>query len=223
MPFLKAQRTRDVPDTRHNLLAFVNPQPLPQDTDPCRTLSSLQDTQENFKNILQFYPNHNANRVLYGDKAVGHVLTEDITPFSVIYFATHAGANEKQPLESWIALAAGHEHDGRFKTPDVLHSRLDAELVILAACETGGGEITGDGVDGLSRAFIFAGARALLSSLWKVPEQKTLEIMYAFHKAWREAGASKGEALRRAQVEVKNFLQGQPELWSAFILIGEWR
>ena len=101
------------------------------------------------------------------------------------------------------------------------------ELVVLSACETGLGEVkSGEGVLGLRRAFAFAGARALVMSLWKVPDQETMELMKAFYaKVKADPGLDKGDAMRAAQLELIEHLRqrdgmADPRLWAAWVVSG---
>lgn len=97
---------------------------------------------------------------------------------------------------------------------------LDTELVVLSACETGVGEIrTGEGVFGLRRAFVLAGAQTLVMSLWKVPDRQTQELMEEFY-GHLQAGIPRGEALRKAQRSMKN-RHPDPYYWGAFICQGD--
>jgi CHAT domain-containing protein len=97
---------------------------------------------------------------------------------------------------------------------------LDTELVVLSACETGLGEVkVGEGVFGLRRAFVLAGAQTLVMSLWKVPDEATRELMRDFY-AHLLAGRPRAEALRAAQLALKA-RDPDPMVWGAFILQGE--
>jgi CHAT domain-containing protein len=92
--------------------------------------------------------------------------------------------------------------------------------VVLSACSTGGGEITGDGVLGLSRAFIAAGVPSLIVSLWNVKDQPTAELMTAFYQNLK-ANPDKAQALRQAMLTLAEKYPEQPQFWAAFTLIGE--
>lgn len=97
---------------------------------------------------------------------------------------------------------------------------LDTEMVVLSACETGLGEVeVGEGVYGLRRAFVLAGARTLVMSLWKVPDRETQELMEDFYRRILE-GEARGEALRQAQLAMKE-KNSEPLYWGAFICQGE--
>jgi CHAT domain-containing protein len=95
----------------------------------------------------------------------------------------------------------------------------DTELVVLSACETGLGQIhTGEGVFGLRRSFVLAGARTLVMSLWKVPDEQTKELMVDFYKRLL-SGKGRAEALRDAQLAMKEKYP-HPYYWGAFICQG---
>ena len=128
-----------------------------------------------------------------------------------------AGAN------TWLANGAlpPKAQDALFTAEDVSGLDLGAtDLVVLSACETGLGEVqAGEGVFGLRRAFVLAGARTLVISLWQVPDQQTQELMVAFYRGVL-AGASRVDALRQAQLALKERFP-EPLFWGAFICLGE--
>jgi CHAT domain-containing protein/tetratricopeptide (TPR) repeat protein len=111
--------------------------------------------------------------------------------------------------------------DGLLTAEDVTGlDLLDTELVVLSACDSGLGEVhTGEGVFGLQRAFILAGAKTLIMSLWKVPDQQTQELMVDFYRRLL-AGEGKAEALRQAQLGIKEKYP-DPYFWGAFVCLGD--
>ncbi|CAN5627351.1 hypothetical protein BH23GEM9_BH23GEM9_05140 [soil metagenome] len=99
---------------------------------------------------------------------------------------------------------------------------LETQLVVLSACETGLGDVhVGEGVYGLRRAFIVAGARTLIMSLWKVPDEETRELMETFYRELLEEGRSRGAALHEAQHALRRRYPDDPFVWGAFICQGE--
>jgi len=151
---------------------------------------------------------------------------------AVLHFACHGLLDERFPLDSALALAApassSDGENGLLQAWEIFESvRLDADLVTLSACETGlGKEKGGEGLIGLTRAFQYAGARTVVSSLWSVSDAGTAELMRRFY-GFLKAGKPKDEALRLAQVDLLRGRAGQefsdPFHWAAFQLYGDWR
>ena len=98
--------------------------------------------------------------------------------------------------------------------------KLQAELVVLSACDTGRGKITGDGVIGLSRSLITAGVPSVLVSLWQVPDASTSFLMQEFYNNLQQGKLNKAQALRQAMLETRRQYP-EPLSWAAFTLIGE--
>nr|WP_040447507.1 CHAT domain-containing protein [Ktedonobacter racemifer] len=132
--------------------------------------------------------------------------------------ATHARFEPEDPLESGIVLA-----DGVLTAREVLRHRLQADLLVLSACESGRvGFLGGEELAGLSQAFLQAGVRSLLVSLWKVNDPATAALMQAFYAA-RQAGADKAQALREAMTQIQRDPRwSHPYYWGAFTLVGDW-
>jgi len=161
----------------------------------------------------------------------------------IVHFATHATLDERFPLNSAVVLSIPEKFEegkdnGLLQAWEIFERvRIDADLVVLSACESGlGKEMGGDGLIGLTRAFQYAGARSVMASLWKISDRTTAELMVRFYKHWKE-GLPKDEALRAAQMEliqgpikVKNE-QGKeveidasaPYYWAAFQIHGDWQ
>ncbi len=121
---------------------------------------------------------------------------------------------------------AGKPQDGFLRLQDIYNLKLSAELVVLSACQTGlGKEIKGEGLVGLARGFMYAGAPRILASLWKVDDQATSEFMERFYQGMLGPEAlSAAGALRQAQLSVwKQKQWREPYYWAAFVLQGEWK
>ena len=138
--------------------------------------------------------------------------------FSRIHLATHGKFSAESPLDSGLLLVRDAENDGLLRVAELYSMELDAELVTLSACETGLGKIdNGDDVVGLTRGFLYAGARSIVASLWSVEDRATAELMKAFYEGLQ--GAGKREALRQAQLKTRAAFP-HPFFWAAFQLVG---
>ena len=144
----------------------------------------------------------------------------------VIHLATHGLLDYGDPQETGvldfpgaIALAPGDENDGLLTAAEILQIDLTAKLVVLSACDTGRGRITGDGVVGLSRAFMQAGVPSLIVSLWKVPDEATAFLMTEFYENW-QTESDRAQALRQAMLTTMEQYP-DPLNWAAFTLIGQ--
>jgi len=142
---------------------------------------------------------------------------------ALLHFATHGLIRDDSPLDSMLVLGAGGrgaDEDGRFTAREILDLDLDAELVVLSGCDTGRGRITGDGVLGLGRAFLAAGASTVLVSLSRVEDQATRELMVRFYQELMRNGGNRAAALRHAQLAA---IRKPLANWVSFVLIGETR
>jgi len=138
---------------------------------------------------------------------------------SIIHLATHGLLDDVRGLGSAIALAPSGRDDGLLTAEEIFDMKLQANLVVLSACNTGFGRITGDGVIGLSRALISAGVPSVIVSLWAVPDAPTSELMQSFYENLQN-NPDKAQALRQAMLTTMK-THPQPRNWAAFTLIGE--
>jgi len=179
------------------------------------------------------YSGVEADRIaaLYGDRATKYVReqateaqvkAEPLDRYRYIHFAVHGIVNPDRPEFSTLALGRSGAEDGFLQLPEVFNLDLDADLVVLSACESGVGKtLRGEGLLGLVRGFLFAGARSVLSSVWRIEDSPaTADFMEDFYR--KLAGQSKTGALRATQ---RAFIDGEkyshPFYWAAFTLIGE--
>jgi CHAT domain-containing protein/Tfp pilus assembly protein PilF len=165
---------------------------------------------------------------LYTDKeATEKHFKEKAGEFPNIYLSTHAIADERQPMYSMIAFAqdSGSAEDGFLHTFEIFNLHLKADLVTLSACETGLGKLSrGEGLIGLTRAFMYAGTPSVVVSLWSVDES-TAVLMKSFYQNLKK-GMSKAEALRQAKLKLIRTNEGgmsfaHPFFWAPFVLVGE--
>lgn len=155
----------------------------------------------------------------------GHVKSKDLTRYQYLHFAVHGILAYDVPYlkEPALVLAADPEsnEDGFLTLSKIYGLKLNAELVTLSACKTGLGQrIPGEGVIGLSRAFIDAGSRAVLVSLWEVDDHSTAFFMEEFYRLLAQ-GVSKVEALAKAKDYLRQKGYENPYFWAAFVLIGD--
>jgi CHAT domain-containing protein len=119
-----------------------------------------------------------------------------------------------------IALAPSGKDNGLLTSDEISKIKLTADLVVLSACNTGQGQILADGALGLYQAFLAAGARSVVASLWSVPDSPTAELMTIFYHNWRERKLNKVQALRQAMLMTMR-KHRNPRDWAAFTLMGE--
>jgi CHAT domain-containing protein len=137
----------------------------------------------------------------------------------MLHFAVHAELNEEDPMSSALLLAGDGKDDGRLKVGEIFSLNLKAGMVVLSACETGLGKLnSGDEMVGLTRAFIYAGTPSVVTTLWKVNDRSSYELMREFYQ--RLKTVKKSEALRQAQLKtMKEF--PEPFYWAAYQPTGE--
>lgn len=156
---------------------------------------------------------------LIGKKATEATVVKRLAQARFVHLATHGIFDDIQGLNSGIALTPSGKDDGLLTASEILDLKLNAELVVLSACDTGRGRLTGDGVIGLSRSFISAGVSSVLVSLWSVRDTSTVPLMTEFYQNLQK-GSDKAQALRQAMLTtMKN--NPNPVDWAAFTLIGE--
>ncbi|HEY3302889.1 MAG TPA: CHAT domain-containing protein, partial [Candidatus Binatia bacterium] len=139
--------------------------------------------------------------------------------YDMLHFAVHAEFNEEDPMSSALLLAVEGKEDGRLKVEEIFSLDLKTSMVVLSACETGLGKLSsGDELVGLTRAFIYAGTPSIVTTLWKVNDRASYELMREFYSQLKSA--NKSEALRQAQLKtMKEF--PEPFYWAAYQLTGE--
>ncbi|MDZ7959783.1 MAG: tetratricopeptide repeat protein [Aulosira sp. DedQUE10] len=158
-------------------------------------------------------------KAILGKDATKANILQRLSQVDVIHLATHGWADDYRGLGSWIALAPLGKDDGLLKAEEILDLKINAQLVVLSACETGKGKLSGDGVIGLSRSLISAGVPSVLVSLWQVPDEPTQYLMVEFYKSL-QTQPDKALALRQAMLKTKDKFPS-PGDWAAFTLIGE--
>jgi CHAT domain-containing protein len=205
----------------NNMLIVGNPimpKIPPKIGEPPQQLTPLPGAEREAKAIAQLFK----TQALIGNQATETTVTQRLPQARLIHLATHGIFDDFQGLNSGIALTPSSENeggDGLLTAGEILDLKLSAELVVLSACDTGRGEITGDGVIGLSRSWISAGVPSVLVSLWSVPDAPTAELMTEFYQNLQN-NPDKATALRQAMLTTMK-QHPNPVDWAAFTLIGE--
>ncbi len=156
-------------------------------------------------------------------------LSPELARFRNLHFATHGVLDSRRPELSKLVLSLYDEHgraqDGFLPLNDIYNLHLNADLVVLSACRTAlGQEIRGEGLIGLTRGFMYAGAARVLASLWSVEDRATAELMGELYRGMLREGLSPAAALRRAQLAMRESPGHRaPFYWAGFALQGEWR
>ena len=172
-----------------------------------------------------------AQKLMRGDavldkKATKYAFESLVGDYRIVHLATHGKANDK--IGDYCFLAFTEQKDSvqneLLYVRDIYNLRLNADLVVLSACETGIGELRrGEGVISLARAFAYAGAKSLVTTLWSVNDKSTLNIMEGFYRQLRK-GAPKNQALWQAKLDYlakSKSEMAHPFFWAAFVPIGD--
>jgi len=153
----------------------------------------------------------------------------ELAQYRILHFATHGVLDSQRPELSAIVLSLvderGQPQNGFIRLNEIYNLNLPADLVMLSACQTGlGKEIRGEGLVGLTRGFMYAGAARVGTSLWKVDDSATATLMGRFYQAMLKEGKSPAAALRTAQLDMlKQGRWQSPYYWAAFTMQGEWK
>jgi len=184
------------------------------------------ETQEQADEALalqQLYGAKNS-RAFIGKAATPVQFRQNSASFDVVHIAAHGVFNDREPMASHMLLAStdGKPEAGWLRAREIQEMKLRAELVVFSGCETGRGSFEdGEGLLGMSWAVLAAGAHGSLASAWRVEASSTTQMMLAFHREMLH-GATKAEALRRAELDVLHHEKYRhPFYWAAFVLVGD--
>ena len=190
---------------------------IPDSTGKLQQLASLPGAETEAKAIAQLLN----TQAITGKDATKSAILQKLSSARIIHLATHGLLDDFKGfgVPGAIALAPSSNDNGLLTSSEILDMKLNAELVILSACDTGRGTITGDGVIGLSRSLITAGVPSLIVSLWSVPDAPTASLMTEFYQNLKQS-PDKAQALRSAMLTTMK-QHPDPKDWAAFTLIGE--
>jgi CHAT domain-containing protein len=188
----------------------------------------LPETRSEAAAIAKMFAGEKVDLLVGGDALESRLKTTDLEGYGFLHFATHGILGGEVPGIGEPALVLGDEpgEDGFLTSTEVGALKINAELTVLSACNTGSGEfVTGEGVMGMSRAFLAAGSLSVVVSLWPVASQQTERLMVEFYRLQR-AGKPAAEALREAklkmiaQAQKTGSAESHPFFWAPFILLG---
>lgn len=157
------------------------------------------------------------------------LIERDLRKYRIVHFATHGSLNTAQPELSGLVFSlvdeSGKPVDGFLRLHEIYNLDLDADLVVLSACSTAlGKEVYGEGLIGLTRGFMYAGASRVVSSTWNVDDRASAQLMSRFYTAMLSNRIAPAAALREAQLRLLHQARwASPHYWAAFALQGEWR
>lgn len=178
-------------------------------------LSGLPGTTREVSHISTLFSNPT---VTYEKSSTEAYFKSTVMPFKYIHLATHGILDQRQPLYSYLLLAPTAEEDGQLTVSEVFGLNMNAYMVVLSACETALGSMNrGDEIVGLSRAFIYAGSRNVIVSLWNVADESTAYLMSRFYSNLENL--SPVQSLRLAQIATREKYD-TPVYWAPFQLIG---
>jgi CHAT domain-containing protein len=191
---------------------------------PGSHLASLPRTRDEVEYIASLFP-ADRRKVIVGmastEEAVKH---EPLARYRRLHFATHSLIDEKLPSRSAVVLTLDNDprEDGFLEAGEISHLDLDCDLVVLSGCQTGKGQLlSGEGIVGLGRAFLCAGARSVVVSLWNVSDISTSHLMKNFYQHLVH-GEGNAAALRAAKLQMLNSGREtrHPYYWAPFVVIG---
>lgn len=192
-------------------------------------ISRLPFTRQEAEKILALVPEAERKQALDFDASRATATAKDLSQYRYVHFATHGYLDSERPEFSALVLSLvdkeGVQQSGFLYAYEVFNLQLNSDVVVLSACETGlGKEIKGEGLVGLTRGFMYAGAPRVVVSLWSVNDRATADLMTRFYRKMLKDNLRPAAALRAAQIEMlKESQWREPYYWAAFALQGEWR
>ncbi|HEX8088707.1 MAG TPA: CHAT domain-containing protein, partial [Blastocatellia bacterium] len=189
----------------------------------------LPGTRKEAEGILAFDRAEQTMRAFDFKANITTATSAELAQYRYLHFATHGFLNTAHPELSGILLSLvnekGEPQNGFLLANEMYNLDLPAEMVVLSACKTGlGKEVKGEGIVGLTRGLMYAGAARVIVSLWSVDDDATAELMTSLYKGVLKDGMQPAAALRAAQVGMWKQKRWQaPYFWAAFVIQGEWR
>ena len=192
-------------------------------------LARLPFSRQEADSIVALAPPGSSLEALDFKASKATATSPELSEYRIVHFATHGLLDSERPELSGLVFSlvdpSGRPQNGFLELEDIYNLKLHADLVVLSACETGlGKEIKGEGLVGLTRGFMYAGAPRVVASLWKVDDVATAELMAQFYKYILQQKLSPAAALRAAQLDISHQRRwANPYYWAGFTIQGEWR
>lgn len=194
-------------------------------TELQRLIASRAEARE----IAAMFPANQVKTNLDFDASIEAATDENLRDYNIIHFATHGLLDTQRPESSSLVFSLfdknGKRREGFMRLKDVYDLELSSDLVVLSACQTAlGKDVRGEGLIGLTRGFMFAGAPRVVASLWKVDDAATAEFMKRFYRSMIKENLSPAASLKKAQNELKAIPRFRyPFYWAGFTLQGDWQ
>jgi CHAT domain-containing protein len=185
-------------------------------------ITNLVWNQKEANQITQFV----AGKPFTGEFATERSFKENAGDYNILHLAMHALVDDENPMYSRLVFTQSEDsvEDNYLNTYELYNMKLNANLAVLSACNTGSGKLVrGEGIMSLARGFAYAGCPSIVMSHWQVDDEATAQLMTSFYEGLSE-GMTKSEALRQAQLtylESADPRQAHPFYWSSFVMIGE--
>lgn len=198
-------------------------------TDATQGIPRLKYTRREAEGITALAPAADHLKALDFNASRATATSAELGHYRFVHFATHGLFDREHPEMSGLLFSLvdeqGQPQNGLLQLHEVYNLKLQAELVVLSACQTALGKVLqGEGLVGLTRGFMYAGAPRVVASLWEVNDPATAELMERFYQGMLRDGLRPAAALRKAQVEMwRGPRRAVPHYWAAFILQGEWK
>lgn len=189
----------------------------------------LLSSRDEARAIVEAAPSGTALQALGFTANRAIVLGPRLSQYRIVHFATHAVIDSRHPELTYLVLSSvderGQKQDGLLLLGDIYNLHLPVEMVVLSACNTGlGKDIRGEGVVGLARGFMYAGASSVVASLWTIDDEATAELMSVFYRRMLIDGRPRAAALREAQLHMWEQKRWRaPYYWASFVLQGDYR
>lgn len=191
-------------------------------------IPELPASREEAEQIISVTPWRSSLEVVGFDASRARIAATDFSQFRIVHFATHGFVDYKHPELSGLVFSLvdekGQPQNGFLRMHDIYKLKLPVDLVVLSACSTGlGKEVKGEGLIGLTRGFMYAGAGGVVASLWKVDDDATAELMKHFYQGLFQKQLTPAAALREAQLTMLRQTRWQsPYYWAAFVIQGQY-